>query len=72
MLVAILVICYVLVLRYLDQKNREKDRIKSGVAIHSGPADYGTIKKALAETSERLAVVEGQYRELARRLGVTQ
>lgn len=72
MLVAVLVICYVLVLRYLDQKNREKDRLKAGNAAPSGPADYATIKKALVETSERLAVVEGQYRELARRWGVAQ
>jgi hypothetical protein len=72
MLVAILVICYVLVLRYLDQKNREKDRLKAGNAAPTGTADYATIKKALAETSQRLTVVEGQYRELAQRLGVAQ
>jgi hypothetical protein len=71
MLVAILVIGYVLVLRYLDQKNREKDRLKAGLSVPSGPADYATVKKALAETSERIAVVEGQYRELVQRLGVT-
>ena len=72
MLVAILVICYVLVLRYLDQKNREKDRLKAGNAAPTGPADYATIKKALAETSQRLTVVEGQYRELAKRLEVAR
>jgi hypothetical protein len=72
MLVAILVIGYVLVLRYLDQKNREKDRLKAGLTAASGPADYAAIKKALAQTSERLAVVEGQYRELAQRLGVSR
>lgn len=70
MLVAVLVICYVLVLRYLDQKNREKDRLKAGNAVPSGPADYATIKRALAEASDRLAAVERQYRDLARRLGV--
>ena len=37
MLVAILVIGYVLVSRYLDQKNRERDRIKAG-AIIVGPS----------------------------------
>ena len=72
MLVAVLVIGYVLVLRYLDQKNREKDRLKAGTAVASGPADYATIKKALSETSDRLAVVERQYQQLAQRLGATQ
>ena len=61
-----------LVLSYLDQKNREKDRLKAGLTAASGPADYATIKKALAQTSERLAVVEGQYREMAQRLGVSR
>ena len=70
MLVAVLVICYVLVLRYLDQKNRKKDRLRAGNAAPSGPADYATIKKALAEVSDRLAAVERQYRDLGRRLAV--
>ena len=46
MMVAVLVICYVLILRYLDQKNRERDRLKAGI-VESGPADYAAIKKAL-------------------------
>lgn len=71
MLVAILVICYVLVLRYLDQKNREKDRQKAGVVVQ-GPADYAAIKKALAETSDRLATIERQYQALALRVGAAR
>jgi hypothetical protein len=69
MLVAVLVICYVLVLRYLDQKNRERDRLKAGLDV-AKPADYAAIQKSLATVSERLAQVESQYRELARRVGV--
>ncbi len=72
MMVAILVIGFVLVLRYLDQKNREKDRLKQGGAPPPGPADYATIDKMLAELSERIGNAEAQYRELAQRLGVSQ
>ncbi len=68
MIVAILVIGYVLILRWLDQKNREKDRLKAG-ATPPGPADYATIKKALAQVSDRLIRVETEYRALAQRLG---
>ena len=69
MIVAILVIGYVLILRWLDQKNREKDRLKAG-AVPSGPADYATIKKALAQVSDRLTQVETEYRALAQAMGV--
>ena len=68
MMVAILVICYVLILRYLDQKNRERDRLKAGIG-ESGPADYAAIKKALRELSQRLTSVEHEYHELAQRVG---
>jgi hypothetical protein len=71
MMVAILVLGYVLVLRYLDQKNRKKDRLKLG-NLAPPVADYEGLKKALAEMSHRLADVESQYREVARRVGVTQ
>jgi len=70
MMVAILVICYVLILRWLDQKNREKDRRKAGTAMPSGPADYATIKQALAQVSDRLTQVETEYRALTQRMGV--
>jgi len=63
------VICFVLVLRYLDQKNREKDRLKQG-ALPAGPADYATIDRMMTELSERVAGVEAQYRELSQRMGV--
>ena len=66
MMVAVLVICYVLILRYLDQKNRERDRLKAGLA-ESGPADYATIKKALRELSQRLTSLENEYHELCAR-----
>ena len=68
MMVAILVICYVLILRYLDQKNRERDRVKAGL-VESGPADYAAIKKALRELSQRLTSLENEYHELAQRAG---
>lgn len=71
MMVAILVICYVLVLRYLDQKNRERDRLKAGIA-DTGPADYATIKKALRELSQRLTSLENEYHALAQRTGGTR
>jgi hypothetical protein len=70
MLVAILVICFVLVLRYLDQKNRVKDRLKQGGAPPPGPADFETINNLMTELSERIGSMEAQYRELAQRLGV--
>lgn len=69
MMVAILVICYVLILRYLDQKNRELDRIKAGIAVATGPADYNTLKKTLAEMSLRLTSLESECRELVARTG---
>ena len=69
MIVAILVIGYVLILRWLDHKNREKDRLKAG-AMPPGPADYATIKQALAQVSDRLTQVEVEYRALAQGLGV--
>ena len=68
MLVAILVIGYVLVPRYLDQKNRERDRIKAG-AIIVGPADYDTLKRSLDEMSVRLTGLEKQCSELLVRSG---
>ena len=71
MMVAVLVICYVLVLRYLDQKNREKDRLKTGAAP-PGPADYTTIRESVQQLSARLSDMEVQYRELAKRLGATR
>ena len=67
MMVAILVIGYVLFLRYLDKKNREKDQQK--LAGVSGLADYASLKKDLASLSERLAAIENTYRELDERLG---
>jgi len=70
MLVAILVICFVLVLRYLDQKNHERDRLKQGGALPPGPADYATIDRMLTELSERVGGIEAHYRELAQRMGV--
>ncbi len=63
MIVAILVICFVLVLRHLDRKNRERDRLKAGV-IATAPADYAAMKKALAELSDRLSRIEAEYQEL--------
>ncbi len=69
MLVAILVICFVLVLRYFDQKNRDKDRLRLGAAP-PGPADYATIDRMLTEFSDRVGSMEAQYRELAQRMGV--
>ena len=71
MMVAILVIGYVLVLRYLDQKSRQKERLKLG-GVQVGPVDYESLKKSLGELSDRLAGVEAQYRELARRMGGAQ
>lgn len=68
MIVAILVIGYVLFLRYLDQKNRARDRLKAGIA-ESGPADYATIAKALRELSNRLTSVEQRFHELAQPAG---
>jgi hypothetical protein len=72
MMVAILVIGYVLVLRYLDQKNRERDRLKAGAGADLAPMDYAALKQSLADMSERLAGVEKQYRELAHRMEVSQ
>lgn len=71
MIVAILVIGYVLVLRYLDQQNKKRDRIKMGIEGPAAPVDYATLRQSLLEISERLTSVEMQYRELAQRLGVT-
>jgi len=68
MMVAILVICFVLILRYLDQKNRERDRRKAGIVV-AGPADYATLQKALAELSHRLTSLESEYHELAQHMG---
>jgi hypothetical protein len=72
MMVAVLVIGYVLVLRYFDQKNRERDRIKLGDQAPSGPPDYAALQQALARMSDQLTQLEAQYGELARRLEVTQ
>ncbi len=63
MIVAILVICFVLVLRHLDRKNRECDRLKAGVTA-AAPADYAAMKKALAELSDRLGSLEAEYQEM--------
>ena len=68
MLVSILVIGWVLIIRYLDLKNRERDRIKAGLAV-AGPADYATLKKTLEEMSARLAALEKECRELVLRSG---
>ncbi len=68
MLVAILVIAYVLLLRYWDRKNRERDQQKLGL-VRAGPADYASLKKDLADLSGRLAAIENSYRELGQRLG---
>lgn len=72
MLIAVLVIGYVLVLRYLDQKNREKDRQKQGLGVTSGPPDYASIKGAVAELAERLSSLERECERLGARLGGTQ
>ncbi len=63
MIVAILVICFVLVLRHLDRKNRERDRQKLGVPVIAA-ADFATMKAALAELSERLNRLEAEYHRL--------
>ncbi len=72
MVVAALVIAYILVLRYLYQRELRKERQKAGVVESAGPADYATIKKTVGEISERLALVEREYHELAQRLGGPQ
>ena len=72
MMVAILVIGYVLVLRYFDQKNRERDRLKAGVTKASGPPDYAALQRTLAHMTEQLSQLEALYRELSRRLEVTR
>ncbi len=72
MMVAILVICYVLVLRYLDQKNRERDRVKAGITPVAGPADYATLKRQLADMSQHLTSLENECRQLAARAGGAQ
>ncbi len=68
MLVAILVIGYMLLLRYWDRKNRERDQQKLGL-VPAGPADYASLKKDLAGLSARLGAIENSYRELGQRLG---
>jgi len=68
MIVSILVIGYVLILRYLDQKNRERDRRMAGMMV-VGPADYATLKKTLEEMSTRLTTLERECRELVLRSG---
>lgn len=69
MMIAILVIGYVLLLRYFDQKNREKDRQAQGIVISAGPADYASLQKDLAALSGHLAALEKSYQELGQRLG---
>lgn len=69
MMIAILVIGYVLLLRYFDQKNRERDRQAQGIALSAGPADYASLQKDLARLSEHLASIESSYQELGQRLG---
>jgi hypothetical protein len=68
MIIACLVIGFVLVLRYLDQRNRAKDRQKLGLAV-AAPADYASLRSSLTSLSERLTALENTYRELDRRLG---
>lgn len=71
MIVAILVIGYVLVLRYFDKKNRERDRQKLGEAGLVQP-DYASIKRSLAQMAGQLTELEARYRDLAQRLEVSQ
>ena len=68
MIVGILVIIWVLVLRSMNQKRELEDRQKAGLAS-PGPANFETFKKTLGEISERLATVENEYQQSARRTG---
>ncbi len=69
MIVAILVIGYVLVLRYFDKKNRERDRERMGLNSASGPADYTALQKQVAMLAEKLESIESSYQILQQRLG---
>ena len=71
MIVAILVIGYVLVLRYLDRKNRERDHLRAGT-VDSGPPDFAALQLTLAHMNQQLTALEVQCHELARRMEVTQ
>ena len=68
MAVAIIIICWVIVLRNMDAKRKLEDQAKAGIAP-IGPADYATLKKTLAEISTRLASMEAQYQTLMQRGG---
>lgn len=72
MIVAILVIGYVLVLRYFDKKNRERDRQKLSDAGLLQPPDYATLKRSLEQMANQLTQLEAKYQELARRMEVSQ
>ncbi len=72
MVIAILVIGYVLVLRYLDKKNREKDARAHGTGSPFGPPDYASLKQQVLELSDKLAAIETSYRALSQRLGGLQ
>ncbi len=69
MMIAILVIGYVLFLRYLDKKNRERDRQRMGIGVSSAPPDYASLKRDLEAFSERLTNIEKSYQALGRHLG---
>jgi len=68
MIVGILVIIWVLILRSMNQKRELEDRQKAGLAS-PGTANFETLKKTLGEISERLATVENEYQQSARRTG---
>ena len=68
MIVGILVIIWVLILRSMSQKKELEDRQKAGLAS-PGPANFETLKRTLGEISERLATVENEYQQSARRTG---
>jgi hypothetical protein len=68
MAVGILVVVWVLVLRSMYQEKLLEDQQKAG-HVAPGPASFDTLKKSLAEVSERLAAAENDYQQLARRVG---
>jgi len=68
MIVGMLIIAWVVVLRVMYQKKLVEDREKAGL-VTPGPANFDTLKSTLGEISERLASVENDYQQLARRIG---
>jgi predicted transcriptional regulator len=68
MIVGVLIIVWVVVLRVLYQKKLLEDREKAGL-VTPGPASFVTLQGKLGEISERLASLENDYQQLARRVG---